>query len=47
MQPERCREDIMIKWLDNGHLVRELPSPQEIRDYVLKQLQEAPDIEPR
>ncbi len=47
MQPERCHEDLMVKWLDNGRLVRELPSPQEIRDYVLKQLREAPDIEPR
>jgi len=46
-QPSKCHEDIMVKWLDNGRLVRELPSPQEIRDYVLKQLREAPDIEPR
>ncbi len=39
----RCKEDLMIKWLDNGRLVRELPKVKEIREYVLKQLKEAPE----
>jgi len=45
-KPSRCRENIMIKWLDNGKLTRELPSPQEIRDYVIKQLRKVPEPQP-
>ncbi|PUA33425.1 MAG: nicotinate phosphoribosyltransferase [Zestosphaera tikiterensis] len=41
--PIRCKEDLMIKWLENGKIVRELPSVREIREYVLKQLREAPE----
>ncbi|MCD6324130.1 MAG: nicotinate phosphoribosyltransferase [Desulfurococcales archaeon] len=43
--PTRCTEELMIKWIENGKLRREIPSAQEIREYVLKQLSlvEAPE----
>ncbi|OYT50576.1 MAG: nicotinate phosphoribosyltransferase [Desulfurococcales archaeon ex4484_204] len=40
--PVRCREPIMVKWLEGGKLTRELPKPKDIRNYVLQQLQRAP-----
>ncbi len=45
-EPSRCREPLMIKWLDNGKLVRKLPSASEIREYVLKQLEKVPEPQP-
>ncbi|MEZ0320187.1 MAG: nicotinate phosphoribosyltransferase [Pyrobaculum sp.] len=35
-----CGEPLLIKWLEDGKLVRGLPTDQEIRTYVLKQLEE-------
>ncbi|MCX8184640.1 MAG: nicotinate phosphoribosyltransferase [Sulfolobales archaeon] len=34
----RCSEDILVKWLENGVLIRDYPTPSEIRSYVLEQL---------
>ena len=45
-QPERCVENVMIKWLENGQLIRDLPAIDQIREYVLKQLKEVPEPEP-
>ncbi|MGC8975324.1 MAG: nicotinate phosphoribosyltransferase [Thermoprotei archaeon] len=44
-EPQRCREELMLMWLREGKLVRGLPSPSEIRSYVLKQLESAPEPE--
>lgn len=33
-----CGEPLLVKWLDNGVPVRDLPSDREIREYVLRQL---------
>ncbi|MEM0065674.1 MAG: nicotinate phosphoribosyltransferase [Sulfolobales archaeon] len=42
-RPSRCLEDILLKWLENGVLVRDYPTPSEIRNYVLDQLKEIPE----
>ena len=42
-EPSRCSENIMLKWLERGTLVRDYPTPPEIRDYVLSQLREVPE----
>ncbi len=36
--PPPCGEPLLIKWLENGELLRDLPNDGEIREYVLKQL---------
>lgn len=36
-----CRA-LLTKYMENGKLIKKLPSVQEIRDYVLSQLREAP-----
>ncbi len=45
-RPRKCDEELMVKWLDKGVLVRKLPSIKEIRDYVLKQLSKVPEPTP-
>ncbi len=45
-QPEKCVENIMIKWLENGQPIRDLPVIDQVREYVLKQLKEVPEPEP-
>ncbi len=45
-EPERCREPLMLKWINNGELVRELPTVNQVREYVLKQLKEVPEPTP-
>ncbi|MEM4763718.1 MAG: nicotinate phosphoribosyltransferase [Pyrobaculum sp.] len=35
-----CGEPLLVKWLEDGKPVRELPTDQEIREYVLRQLKE-------
>ena len=47
----RCRDDseprpMLTKFIENGRLIRELPSLEEIRRYVLSQLSEMPEPEP-
>ena len=42
-KPSRCSEDIMLKWLEGGKLVRDYPSPLEIREYTLSQLSAVPE----
>ncbi len=42
----KCTEDVFIKWLDEGKLVRKLPSPHELRKYVLEQLKKVPEPNP-
>jgi Nicotinic acid phosphoribosyltransferase len=39
-EPAPCGEPLLVKWIDNGAVVRELPSEREIREYVLNQLKE-------
>jgi nicotinate phosphoribosyltransferase len=45
-EPCRCREDILVKWLEGGRLTREYPGPTQIRDYVLAQLKEVSEPTP-
>ncbi|MCS7099361.1 MAG: nicotinate phosphoribosyltransferase [Sulfolobales archaeon] len=42
-EPARCSEDILVKWLENGRLVRDYPNSSEIRSYVLSQLSRVPE----
>ena len=35
-----CGEPLLVKWLEDGKPVRELPTDQELREYVLRQLKE-------
>lgn len=42
-RPSRCSEEILLKWLENGTLTRDYPTPSEIRSYVLAQLMEVPE----
>ncbi|MEM3948218.1 MAG: nicotinate phosphoribosyltransferase [Zestosphaera sp.] len=42
-KPQTCSEDIMVEWIREGKVVRELPSPADIRNYVINQLREAPE----
>lgn len=44
-ESQRCREELMLTWLRDGKLIRELPNPAEIRNYVLRQLEAAPEPE--
>ncbi len=44
--PARCREGLMLKWIEGGEIVRKLPTVEEVRDYVLKQLKEVPEPTP-
>lgn len=44
--PERCFNQALKLYLDKGKLVEELPTPQEIREYVLRQLKEIPEPTP-
>jgi nicotinate phosphoribosyltransferase len=41
--PKRCHEDMLVKWLENGKLVRGYPSVSEIRSYVVSQLEKVPE----
>ncbi len=45
-KPSKCAEDIMIQWMRDGELIRDLPHPKEIREYVLRQLEEVPEPTP-
>lgn len=42
-KPQVCGEDLMVEWIREGEIIRELPSPTEIRNYVINQLKEAPE----
>ncbi|MCS7108344.1 MAG: nicotinate phosphoribosyltransferase [Sulfolobales archaeon] len=44
--PERCFNQALKLYLDKGKLVEKLPTPQEIREYVLRQLKEIPEPTP-
>ncbi len=44
--PKKCYEDVLELYLDKGRLVKELPSPSSIREYVLRQLKEVPEPTP-
>jgi len=41
--PSKCHEKLMVMYMDNGKLVKELPTPEEIRKYVLEQLKHVPE----
>ena len=45
-EPRRCREELLVKWLDGGKLTRDYPEPTQVRDYVLAQLREIPEPTP-
>ena len=45
-KPVRCGEELMLKWIDRGEIVRNLPEVSQVREYVLKQLEEIPEPEP-
>lgn len=47
-QPPLCADgskprNLMIKFMENGKILRKLPSPSEIRRYVLEQISELPE----
>jgi nicotinate phosphoribosyltransferase len=39
-EPAPCGEPLLIKWIEDGKVVREMPHEREIREYVLSQLKE-------
>jgi len=39
-EPAPCGEPLLVKWVENGEVVRMLPHEREIREYVLRQLKE-------
>jgi nicotinate phosphoribosyltransferase len=39
-KPATCGEPLLVKWIENGVVVRTPPSEGEIREYVLRQLKE-------
>jgi nicotinate phosphoribosyltransferase len=39
-EPATCGEPLLVKWIENGVVVRTPPSEGEIREYVLRQLKE-------
>jgi nicotinate phosphoribosyltransferase len=39
-EPATCGEPLLVKWIENGVVVRTPPSEGEIREYVLHQLKE-------
>ncbi len=39
-EPVTCGEPLLVKWIENGVVVRTPPSEGEIREYVLRQLKE-------
>jgi len=45
-KPERCTEPMLIKYMDHGKLIKQLPTPKEIRDYVLGQVAKLPEPTP-
>ena len=50
-EPPRCDDGreanpLLVKYIENGRLIRELPSLEEIRSYVLEQLEHVPEPEP-
>jgi nicotinate phosphoribosyltransferase len=44
--PSKCFEDVLELYLQGGRLVKKLPSPQELREYVLSQLKNLPEPTP-
>ncbi len=42
-EPPEGYEQLMIKYMEDGRIIRDLPSLREIRDYVVKQLMEVPE----
>ncbi len=44
--PSKCFEDVLELYLQEGRLVKKLPSPQELREYVLRQLKDLPEPTP-
>jgi nicotinate phosphoribosyltransferase len=44
--PSKCFEDVLELYLQEGRLVKKLPSPQELREYVLRQLKDSPEPTP-
>ena len=44
--PSKCFEDVLELYLQEGRLVKKLPSPQELREYVLSQLKNLPEPTP-
>ncbi|MCU7787418.1 nicotinate phosphoribosyltransferase [Pyrobaculum sp. 3827-6] len=38
--PPPCGEPLLVKWIEDGRVVREIPGEAEIRKYVLEQLSE-------
>ncbi len=45
-ESSKCSENVLVKWLDSGRLVRDLPTVHEIRKYVLEQLKKVPEPTP-
>ena len=45
-KPLRCSENLMVRWMEKGKIIRDLPPIEEIREYVVDQLKEAPGVEP-
>ncbi len=46
LTPKKCPNNVLELYLDEGKLVKELPKPHEIREYVLSQLKELPEPTP-
>ncbi len=46
-EPSKCHEKLMLEWIRNGEIVRELPKVDKVRSYVLKQLSKVPEPSPR
>lgn len=44
--PRKCYEEVLQLYLNEGKLVRQLPKPHEIREYVLSKLKEVPEPTP-
>jgi nicotinate phosphoribosyltransferase len=45
-RPRECMEELMIKWIEGGRLVRSPPPLSDVRNYVLRQLEEVEDPTP-
>jgi len=42
-KPTRCYDDVLVKWLEGGRLVRDYPGVNNIRNYVISQLEKVPE----
>ncbi len=44
--PQKCAEELMVKWIEEGRLIRDPPLLNDVRNYVLKQLGDVEDPAP-